>query len=103
MPKTINETLAALKSKDLFAILRKHNVKHLSVFWSYARWEQRKDSDLDVLLEFEPKSKIWLFKIYNIEKAILSKVWAPRLDWTTRKYLKKQYKPYIEKDLINIF
>ena len=103
MPKTAITTVAKLKSKDLFTLLRKQDVKHLSIFWSYARWEQNKESDLDVLIEFESNSKVWLYKIYNIEKALLNITWAPRLDWTTKKYIKKQYKPYIDKDLINIF
>src|SRR3989338_361219 len=44
--------LTGLKSKIL-DILKKHNVIRAGIFGSFARGEQKKNSDIDILIEFE--------------------------------------------------
>jgi predicted nucleotidyltransferase len=46
--KTINEILNKYKSE----LAEKYNVKEIGIFGSYARGDQRKTSDLDILVEF---------------------------------------------------
>ena len=38
-------------------ILKRHNVKKAAVFGSYARGEEKKKSDIDILIEYEDDSK----------------------------------------------
>ena len=52
----------------LVELLRKHGVKRAEIFGSFARGEMRRDSDLDVVVEFsEPKS---LLEIVGIEREL---------------------------------
>lgn len=51
---TGQEIIEALKERS--DILRKHKVKKIGLFGSYARGEQRKNSDIDFLVEFEEPS-----------------------------------------------
>ena len=46
--------IALLKQK---ARLQQYGVKRLGVFGSFARGEQDEDSDIDILVEFEPDAK----------------------------------------------
>lgn len=48
MRKCIQE----LKSK-IIPILQEHDVTHAAIFGSFARGEEREDSDLDILVELE--------------------------------------------------
>ena len=47
--------------------LRTMGVKSLAVFGSVARGEARPDSDVDLLVEFEPGAKVGLFEISRME------------------------------------
>ena len=46
-------------------ILKKHGVKRASVFGSYARGEERKKSDIDLLVKFGKKAS--LFDLIGLE------------------------------------
>jgi len=52
----------------LISILREHGVRRASVFGSYARDEQRADSDLDLLIE--PADGATLFTLARLEAAL---------------------------------
>jgi hypothetical protein len=54
----------AILFKRLVSSLRKHGAKKVSLFGSYARGEQRKGSDIDVVVDFsKPKSLLELVRI----------------------------------------
>lgn len=74
----MSKTSAALDRpglEDILRILRAHmaelreqyGVKSLSVFGSYLRGEQRKRSDLDLLVEFEEGARMTLFRFVELE------------------------------------
>lgn len=46
----INKSLAMIKDK-IINVLNKNNVKRAGIFGSYARGEQKKNSDIDILIE----------------------------------------------------
>ncbi|MBU2576695.1 MAG: nucleotidyltransferase family protein [Nanoarchaeota archaeon] len=51
-PLKINKKLEKIKPK-IKEILKKNNIKKAGIFGSYAKGEQRKDSDVDILIEFD--------------------------------------------------
>jgi predicted nucleotidyltransferase len=48
---------------ELAAICKRYQVRELSVFGSAARGEMRPDSDIDLLVDFEPEARIGLLEL----------------------------------------
>jgi predicted nucleotidyltransferase len=49
-----------LPQDEIAAFCRRHQVRRLLLFGSVLRHDSRRDSDLDVLIEFEPGAgKVW--------------------------------------------
>lgn len=62
--KKRNKEIEKLKPK-IIEVLKRHKVKKAGIFGSYARGEQKKNSDVDVLIE--PDAKASLFDVAGIE------------------------------------
>ncbi len=73
----------------------------ISVFGSFARGENNKDSDLDILIKF--KDRISLLKLVQIEQELSDMLGIP-IDLVTENSLKNpRLKKSIERDLITIY
>ena len=68
-----NNTLSEIKKRAL-PVLRKAGIKRAAIFGSYARGEQKKKSDLDILVEL-PKgmSLLGLVELEDNLKGVLKK------------------------------
>lgn len=80
--------------KIVVPILKAHGVKRAGIFGSYARGEQKEDSDVDILVEFE--RTISLFDFVGI-KLDLEDNLKRKVDLV--EYL--VIKPRIRKDILN--
>jgi predicted nucleotidyltransferase len=89
--------------RDIELILGKHKqhlfseypIKSLAIFGSYARKEQKEESDLDLLVEFNDKIGLRFIDLANeLEKLIGFKV-----DLVSRKGIKDKYYKKIQSDL----
>ncbi len=70
----MRENIAELRSK-IIPVLQQHDVIHAAIFGSFARGEEREDSDLDILVELgEGKSLLDLVAL----KLELEKSWEER-------------------------
>ncbi len=69
-----NQELGKIKTK-IIRILKKNNIKRAGIFGSYARGEQKKNSDLDIVVE-PPKGIGFGFVTiaYDLEKELGKKV-----------------------------
>jgi hypothetical protein len=78
--------------------LKSHNASMVGIFGSFARGDNKKESDLDVLVEFrESPSLLTLIKIENE----LSEILGIKIDLVTTGALKnKRIRKNIKKDLI---
>lgn len=87
--KTLEEIKRELKK--LKPILKKkYKVKEIGIFGSYIKGEQRKRSDLDILIEFEDSPDLYTY----IEiKNFISKALRIKVDLV----MKSALKPYIGK------
>ena len=74
------------------AILKKHHVKKAGIFGSYARGEQKKNSDIDILIE-PPKGIGWGIVSIEIE---LEDALNKKVDLITYKYIS----PYLKKRIL---
>ena len=66
MKRSLNEIMEILKDHEKF-LRERYGVKEIGIFGSYLRGEARKESDLDVLVEFKPEVKISLLEFVELE------------------------------------
>jgi len=76
----------------------KYKVKKMAIFGSYARSEENKSSDIDILVEFEEQVG---FLFFHLEK-YLEKILDLKVDLVTIDAIKPNRAKYILKDLIYV-
>jgi len=77
----------------------RYQVETVGFFGSYARGEQNKKSDVDVLVEFSQPNNIDLFDFIELEE-FLSKHLGTKVDLVTKSALKPIIKDQILKETI---
>jgi predicted nucleotidyltransferase len=98
MKKKIDLIIMKLRENKTF-LEDKYKVKTLGVFGSYVRGEQKKGSDLDILVEFhEP---IGLFEFMELEQ-FLEKNMGVKIDLVSKKALKPRIGKHILEEVINV-
>ena len=80
-------------------ILKASGVTRSSLFGSYARGDQREDSDIDMLVE-TPKG-MGLFNFVGLQQE-LEDALGKKVDLGTYRSVSKYIKEYVEKDLVPI-
>ena len=84
------------KNKSMF--FGKYPLKSMSLFGSYARSEETKESDVDIMVEFSsPVGFEFIDLAIELEQLLNQKV-----DLISKKGVKADMLPYIEKDLIYV-
>jgi uncharacterized protein len=79
-------------------LFQKYALKSMALFGSYARNEARKESDIDILVEFsKPVGFEFIDLAVELEEMLEHKV-----DLVSKKGVKPQMLPFIEKDLIYV-
>jgi predicted nucleotidyltransferase len=86
-----------LPVEKLSEICRKYQVRELSVFGSAARGDMRPDSDIDLLVEFEPDARIGLFKFAGLEHEF-SDLLGRKVDLVSKLGLKPWIRPHVLRD-----
>jgi predicted nucleotidyltransferase len=92
--------LSTLHSHE--ADLRRRGVCHAAVFGSVARGEVRPDSDIDVLVDLDPRQPMGLFEYVRI-KLYISELLGGSADVVNRKTLKPLLRDAILRDAVNAF
>ena len=87
----INKVLMKIKPK-IIEVLKKYNIKKAGIFGSFVRGEQKKNSDIDILIE-PPKGIGFGFAGIAIE---LEEKLGKKVDLITYKYID----PYIKEDIL---
>ena len=81
------------------AELTRLGVKSLSLFGSVARGEERPDSDVDILVEFEGRVT---FDRFMDTKFYLEEILGCKVDLVTPQAIRPRMKPYIMQDLVHV-
>jgi len=90
--KTLKEITSTLETLKL-TLRERFKVKTIGVFGSYVRGEQKQQSDVDVLVEFE--EPVGLFEFMDLE-IYLSNLLGVKVDLVSKKALK----PHIGKRIL---
>jgi len=69
----MNKELTQLKKK-IVPILKKHDVIQAGIFGSYARGEQNKKSDVDLLIKYKPRSNKSLLDLVGLQNILEDKI-----------------------------
>ena len=70
-------------------IKQQYQIKKLGIFGSYVRGEATKNSDLDILVEFDPQARFGLLTFCELEN-YLSELLAIKVDLVMKDGLKPQ-------------
>lgn len=98
--KTLAEFRKILKEQKPY-LANKYGVRVIGVFGSYVRYEQRPDSDLDLLIELSRPPKISLIGLIELEHE-LSDLLGVKVDVAIRKNLRKRIGERILNEVIPI-
>ncbi len=82
--------------------LKELQPKKIGIFGSYARNENKDDSDLDVLVYLDYSKRVSLLDLIGVEQN-LSEELGIKVDLVTEKSISPLVKPFIEKDIRIIF
>lgn len=85
-----------LPKRDIADFCRRHHVRKLAVFGSVLRDDVRPDSDVDVLVEFEPGRTPGL-EFFNMERE-LSELVGRRVDLNTPEFLSRYFRDEVLKE-----
>ena len=91
----LNEILKEYKEE----LRKRYGVKEIGIFGSYVREEERKESDIDILIELAPDADLGLLKFINIEN-YLSDILGVKVDLVMKSALKPRIGKHILKEVI---
>lgn len=95
---TKEEILSFLRDKKSF-LSKNFGVSSIALLGSYARGEQRDDSDIDIAVEIESENK---FRSFFDLKYYLEEHFKRKVDLGIESSIKPIVKKYIEKDIIHV-
>ncbi|WP_369018246.1 nucleotidyltransferase family protein [Thermatribacter velox] len=95
--KTLHEIIRVLgEQKEV--LKKKHKVKMIKIFGSYAKEEQKESSDIDLIVDFEEPPTFIEFIRFQEE---LEKLLGVKVDLLTEESISPFIKPYI-KEVVEI-
>jgi predicted nucleotidyltransferase len=89
---------------EILKVIRKHlsqlkemKVRHLTVFGSFARGEQRASSDIDLLIEFS--EAVGFFHFYDV-KTFLEKILGREVDLVVEDAIRPEFHDQIKREMV---
>jgi len=76
----------------LDALCRRHRIRRMSLFGSWLKGTAQPDSDVDLLVEFEPGAAITLFDMARIEIELSALLGGARVDLRTAADLSRHFR-----------
>ncbi len=95
------DVIARLKAAE--PALRARGVAALYLYGSYARDDAREDSDVDILVDFEPGQGIGLSNFLAPVETLEGRFPGREIGFSTRDSIVPIYLPHIEQSAIRIF
>lgn len=86
-------THSVFRDQDALAgICRRHHIRRLSLFGSTMKGSDRPDSDIDLLVEFQPNAKPSLLTMARIEIELSSLLGGRKVDLRTAQDLSRYFR-----------
>jgi predicted nucleotidyltransferase len=95
---TTDQILTILKEKKAH-LQERYHICEMGIFGSYARGDFNEKSDIDILVDFNARIDgfEYIRLAHELQDSFMQKV-----DVVSRKGIKPQYLPYVEKSLIHV-
>ena len=77
---------------EIAEFCRRHQIHKFSLFGSSVRDDFGPQSDVDVLVEFNPDARVGLFKLYDLEQELSKLLGGRKIDINTPKSLSKHFR-----------
>jgi len=90
----VSEPTINLPKDRIAEFCKKNRIRRLSLFGSALREDFGPDSDIDILVEFEPGTRIGLIRLSGLEIE-LGKIVGRKVDLNTPGFLSKYYRDQI--------
>ncbi len=100
MKKSLDEIKTILRAHKE-ELKEKYGVKEIGIFGSYVRGEATGESDLDILVEFDPDAKISLLEFVELEN-YLGDLLGLRVDLVEKSSLKPRIGKNILREVVNL-
>jgi hypothetical protein len=91
----------SVDERALEDLCRRHHVRRLAVFGSALRGELRPESDVDILVEFEPGAAIGL-RFITLQTQ-LSDLFGRRVDLLTAGFLSPHFRPRVLREAVPLY
>ncbi|HXZ30543.1 MAG TPA: nucleotidyltransferase family protein [Dehalococcoidia bacterium] len=98
--KSVEEVKAILKEHKA-EVIQKYSVREMGIFGSVVRSEQKRRSDVDILVEFDPRNIPGLIKLIEMEM-YLEKLLGEKVDVVIKSGIRPELKKGILKEVIYI-
>ncbi|MGA3099083.1 MAG: nucleotidyltransferase family protein [Bryobacteraceae bacterium] len=97
MGRTLRLGDTQVDEAKLADLCRRYYVRELSLFGSAVRGEMRPDSDIDVMVEFDPSARIGLLRFESLSED-LAALLGRKVDLVTKRGLKPWIRPHALKE-----
>jgi uncharacterized protein len=98
--KSVEEVKAILKEHKT-EVVQKYKVREIGIFGSFVRGEQKRRSDVDILVEFQPRNIPGLLKLCELER-YLEKILRKKVDVVIKSGIRPELKKGILKEVVYI-
>jgi len=95
----LEQTVSILEANK--ELLKRFHVRSLSVFGSVARGEAGPDSDIDLLVDFEPGARIGLFAFARLQRS-LEELLGTKVDLVTPDALHEEMRAEIIEEAVHV-
>ena len=90
--------------KDRIAdFCRRHHIRRLALFGSVLRDDFGPGSDVDVLVEFEPDTKVGFFKLYDLEQELSQILGGRKVEINTHRSLSKYFRDTVDAEAETLY
>ena len=97
----MNKELNEIKKK-IEPVLKKYPISYAGVFGSFARGDEKSQSDLDVMIRLKPESHFSLFDLIGMERELARKI-GRKVDLATEKSIGPYIRNSVFRDLKPIY
>ncbi len=83
-------------------VLKKYPISYAGVFGSFARGEEKSESDVDIMIRLKPNNTFSLFDLIGVESELAKKI-GRKVDLATEKSIGRYIRTSVFHDLKSVY